>query len=183
MPPLTRAGPDRARSALAGCPSWAPAAPRIVREEGGEAALRLPLRPQRLRRVFRGQVAAARPGGRGEMSSDTRAGVGLASRRPPIGGGRAAIRQPCSGSGRIFYCMMDLTCVGQRIAISRRAGSLGNAAAPRPRNQTLWEESKARKPEPAYQRPEGRRIYHKILVNQRYRWLSTTLPRPSVRPG
>jgi hypothetical protein len=28
-------------------------APRIVREEGGEAALRLPLRPQRLRRVFR----------------------------------------------------------------------------------------------------------------------------------
>ena len=87
------------------------AAPRIVREEGGEAALRLPLRPQRLRRVFRGQVAAARPGGRGEMSSDTRARVGLASRRPPIGGGRAAIRQPCSGSDPIFYCMMDLTCV------------------------------------------------------------------------
>eukprot|EP01047_Picozoa_sp_COSAG01_P018853 COSAG01_NODE_1030_length_12019_cov_94.008725_10_plen_612_part_01 len=61
------------------------------------------------------------------MSSDTRAGVGLASRRPPIGGGRAAIRQPCSGSGPIFYRMMDLTC-----AMVLESSTLDPARRPRP---------------------------------------------------
>eukprot|EP01049_Picozoa_sp_SAG25_P005442 SAG25_NODE_373_length_8948_cov_6.275059_16_plen_169_part_00 len=111
----------RRPASLQGTTRWAPAAQRIAREEGGEAALQLPLRPQRLRRVFWDQVVAARPGCRGEVSSDTRGGAGLASRRPPIGGSRhAAIRQPCSAWAppKPGHFIWRVACMGGQPGVS-----------------------------------------------------------------
>jgi hypothetical protein len=74
-----------------------------------------------------------------------------------------------------------LDMAGWREAMVCARGGRRPAAHPRyagrwdPGNQTLWKESKARKLEPAYQRPEGRQIYHKRLVNERNRWLAATL--------
>jgi hypothetical protein len=50
----------------------------------------------------------------------------------PISATRAAIRQPCSGSVRIFYAVMELTCLGAIKFFSARTDEIDDFDTDRP---------------------------------------------------